>query len=114
VSNSHLEAAFEHWWKLLAPKDLPAPLREQKLIPGRKHQIDFSWPALKVAVEVDGGQHAYKGGRHNTDADRWKINKLSELGYRILRYSGTMIDNDPEAMIEQVAKVVREAITKSA
>lgn len=57
-------------------------------------------------VEVDGGQHKVGGGRHNTDADREKLNLYTQQGYRVLRYSGTMIEADPMGVVSQVLTVL--------
>ena len=107
MSESALEAAFLQWWELLAPDDLPQPERELQLIPGRKFKSDFVWSDARVVVEVDGGQYAPGGGRHNTDKDREKINLLTAHGWKVLRYSGQMIERDPVSIVEQVAKVVK-------
>lgn len=105
---SQLEETFLGWWCLLAPEGLPGPEREVKLIPGRKYQCDFVWRenGCRVVVEIDGGQWQALGGKHNTDADREKINLLTLRGWRVLRYSGSMIENDPTTMIEQVAQAI--------
>lgn len=106
--HSDLEEAFLNWWHILAPAGLPEPERELKLIPGRKFRCDFVWRlgGSGVVVEVDGGQYAAMGGRHNSDADREKINLLTLHGWRVLRYSGSMIENDPHTMISQVASAL--------
>lgn len=107
MSDSQLEAAFLHWWDLLSPPGSPLPEREVELVPGRKFKCDFVWRAERVVVEVDGGTHAPGGGRHNSDKDREKINLLAAHGWRVFRYSGSMIRRDPQAVIEQVAKLIK-------
>ena len=76
---------------------------------GRRWLFDFAFPddIGGIAVECDGGQHAYKGGRHNTDKDRDKLNHAACLGWRVLRFSGTML-HDPERCV----KMVRWALGK--
>ena len=68
---------------------------------GRKFRFDFCWVDAKVAVECDGGQYAFRGGRHATDKDRWKLNYAAALNWRVLRFSGTMLQ-DPEKCCELV------------
>lgn len=109
LSDSELESAFLYWWQILMP-DLPLPEREVELIPNRKFKCDFVWRDARVVTEVDGGTHAPGAGRHNTSKDRWKINKLVELGWHVLRYSGDMIRETPEDVIEQVARMVRKEV----
>jgi hypothetical protein len=106
ANRTTLESAFEHWWNIFAPLGTPDPEREIELVPGRRFRCDFVWKESRVIVEVDGGQWAYKGGRHNTDEDRHKINLLTLQGWRVLRYSGTMLEADPQAVIWEVASAV--------
>ena len=76
---------------------------------GRRWRFDFAFldDIGGIAVECDGGQHAYMGGRHNTDKDRDKLNHAACLGWRVLRFSGTML-HDPERCV----KMVRWALGK--
>lgn len=106
MSTSQLETLFAYYWRILAPQGMPEFEREQCLIPGRKFRVDFCNRASMVVVEVDGGQFKANGGRHNTDTDREKINLLTLYGWRVLRYSGTMIKNDPDKMVKQVASAI--------
>lgn len=100
---SHLEAAFAHWWALLAA-DLPAPEREYRFAPPRRWRFDFAWPDALAACECDGG--AYSRGRHTRgagfEADAEKLNEATVRGWRVLRFTGGMLDNNPAACIEQV------------
>ena len=65
----------------------------------RRWRFDFAWPALKLAVEIDGGQWAFSGGRHNSDADRNKCNTALTQGWRVLRFSGTQVTDGPATCI---------------
>ena len=117
--SSELEELFLAELHRLCPA-APEPERQTKLIEGRNFQVDFyfpwylgrslmfqgEWRLRGLVVEVDGGQHKAGGGRHNTDEDRFKINRLSMLGYCVLRFSGSMLANDPLTCISQVAEVL--------
>lgn len=63
--------------------------------PSRKYRFDFAWPAMKVALEVDGG--TFSGGRHTRGAgyaaDCEKLNEATILGWRVLRVTGAHIKN---------------------
>ncbi len=72
---------------------LPTPEREYRFDPVRLWRIDFAWPALKLAVEVEG--LTYAGGRHQRVAgyerDEEKYNALQLAGWTLLRFSGRAI-----------------------
>jgi very-short-patch-repair endonuclease len=88
---------------------LPPHEREYRFAPPRRWRFDFAWPERKVAVEVDGG--TWTGGRHTSGsgfaADLEKLNAAVTLGWRVLRYTTTMIRegnvlNDIETVLGQV------------
>lgn len=103
---SNLEEAFAQHWRTLTPSGTAQPVREYVPLPGRRYHVDFCWPDLKIVVEIDGGQRKPGGGRHNQDSDREKINLLVLAGWRVLRYSGEMVTNDPVTMVNQVMALV--------
>lgn len=68
-------------------------VREHKFaLPERKWRMDFAWLESHLAVEIDGGTHLPNGGRHNTDEDRWKCNDAAARGWKMLHFSGAMLD----------------------
>jgi very-short-patch-repair endonuclease len=101
-SKSKFEGQFRIAWRALAD-GAPIPEQEYQFHPERKWRFDFAWPAQLIAVEIDGGQwmRLRGGGRHNRDVDREKLNAAAVLGWRILRYSGSMLD-DPTAVVNEV------------
>ncbi len=102
---SELESAFEFYLRVLG-SDLPGHEREYRFHPTRRWRFDWSWPKSKLAVEIDGGQWVGRGGRHNSDKDREKLNAAAALGWRVLRFSGRMLKRDPLGCID----VVRQAL----
>lgn len=68
-------------------------VREYKPIEGRRYRIDFAWPDIQVAVEVEGG--SWSGGRHTTGQgfsdDCQKYNLLTTQGWSVLRYPSNLI-----------------------
>ena len=81
------------------------PEREYRFDAKRRWRFDFAWPAQKVAVEVDGG--TWTGGRHTSGAgfaaDIEKLNAATTQGWRVLRYTTTMIrEGNVLADIEQM------------
>lgn len=60
---------------------------EHAFHPGRLWRFDYAWPALKVALEVDGGAGGY--GRHSRPGgmrkDHEKLNTAAVMGWTVLR-----------------------------
>lgn len=104
AKESQLERMFFYYLNRLAD-DLPPVVREYRFHPTRRWRLDAAWPGYKIAAEVDGGEYAPRGGRHNTNKDREKMNAAAAAGWHVLRFSGSMIRNDPVGCI----KAVREA-----
>lgn len=102
MPQSALEARFTAWVLPLLPVK---PMEQYAFHPTRRWRFDYAWPSHLLAVEVDGGQWRTHGGRHNTDADREKLNAAAELGWRILRYSGAML-NTPQAVAAQITRAL--------
>lgn len=67
---------------------------------GRKWRFDFAWPAVKVAVECEGGTHS--GGRHTRgpgfEKDAEKYNAALLAGWRVLRFTQRQITSG-EALV---------------
>lgn len=108
--SSSLERTFAYWWSLLAD-DLPEPATEYKFHPRRKWRFDVAFVDARVYVELDGG--VYSNGRHTRgagfEADCEKLNAAALMGWRGLRYTATMLNNDPETVIGQVRALLERA-----
>lgn len=76
------------------------PQAEYQFCLPRKWRFDWAWVDQRVAVEIDGGQWLANGGRHNTDADRDKLNAAAALGWRVLRFSTQQLDTDPMTCVD--------------
>ncbi len=83
-----------------------SPTREYLFHPDRKWRIDFAWPDLKLAVEVESSVHRIRS-RFAGDLD--KYNALVLAGWTLLRYTRKMIESG-QAINEVTA--VLEALTK--
>jgi very-short-patch-repair endonuclease len=102
VGKSHLEALLA---AQIEQAGLPEPEREfmfAKRI-GRRWRLDFAWPDLKIAVEVDGGNWVY--GRHNrakgAHGDRDKFNEAVRMGWRVLHFDDIHLNEDKALAILQ-------------
>lgn len=105
---SELEAFFDLMWRVYAPPDAPEPQPEYVFARPRRWRFDRAWPTVKIAVEIEGG--VYSGGRHTRGAgfthDCQKYNTATLLGWRILRFTGPMLQDDPEQAIGLVTKLL--------
>lgn len=67
--------------------------------------LDFYCSERRLAIEVDGGQHAYAyGQKHDADRDRY----LKELNIRMMRFW----NNDVLQNIEGVGQKIKEEVEK--
>lgn len=106
MAKSKLETLF---WLHLMNLDLPVmPEPEYKFHPVRKWRLDFAWPSLRLAVEIEGA--VWTGGRHTRGsgflADIDKYNALASMGWRLLRFDGGAVRAGRAA--QEVAHLVRE------
>jgi very-short-patch-repair endonuclease len=109
MARSKLETLF---WLHLANLDLPMPVPEYKFHPTRKWRIDFAWPGLMLAVELEGA--IWTGGRHTRGAgvlnDMEKYNALTAMGWLLLRFDGRAVMTGRAA--SDTAALVRELIAQ--
>lgn len=74
---------------------LPEPEREYRFMPPRRFKFDFAWPAVMVALEVEGG--VYSGGRHTTGSgftqDCEKYTEAALRGWKVIRVTSHHINN---------------------
>ena len=66
-----------------------------------RHIVDFAVPARKLAIEIDGGQHASTGA-----ADARRTLQLAVHGYRVIRFW----NNDVLGNLDGVLETVRSEV----
>lgn len=96
---------FASAWRLLSATQFQFE-REYRFHDVRKWRFDFAFVHQKVAVEVDGGQWAFRGGRHATDGDRDKGNHAAALGWRVLHFSPKQLRDDPAGCVALVERAL--------
>lgn len=94
TTTTRQESPLERHLRLaMAAVGLPVAVQEHQFHPTRKWRLDFCWPAVKLAVEIEGGAFAGPGHRSvgvflkNID----KYNALTLLGWRLLRFHGDQV-----------------------
>ena len=89
--------------RLLKDHGLP-PAVFQLVLPDPGYRIDFAYPDVLLAIEVDG--YDPHGTRKAFDTDRARQNRLVLLGWTILRFTWTQVVRQPA----KVAADVRTAL----
>ena len=64
----------------LALRELPTEHRFRRQHPIGSHVVDFARPGRKLAIELDGGQHAQQEG------DAARTLEIAHRGYRVIRF----------------------------
>lgn len=79
---------------------LPQPLEEYRFDRQRRWRFDFAWPEQRVAVEVDG--ETAHARYHQTSRDALKRNAAQVQGWRVLVWTGSLIRQQPAALLDQL------------
>jgi very-short-patch-repair endonuclease len=69
-------------------------------VTGQRFEIDVAFPAIKLAIEVDG--FAYHSGDDRFQGDRTKQNALLASGWRVLRFTWADLDQRPQHVVRQI------------
>jgi len=83
--DSEIEALFALQWRALK---LPPAYRDFRPLEGRKLELDFAWPAIRFAVEIDGAVHRITE-RFHADCEKHALCALA--GWQVLRLTGRHI-----------------------
>jgi predicted transcriptional regulator of viral defense system len=84
---------------LIERAGLPRPeVQHEVTVQGRRYRIDLAYPAVKLAVELDGSKHREKP---TFERDRARQNALVLAGWTILRYTW-------DHYVRQSGRIIRE------
>jgi very-short-patch-repair endonuclease len=95
---SKLEETFR---ELIRGSDLP-DYEANVLVEGEL--VDALWRQQRVIVELDG--YTYHKSRAQFEADRARDAKLQVAGYRVLRITQQRLQNEPEAVLEDLRRLL--------
>lgn len=66
--------------------------------------VDFFCNKLKLAVELDGYTHGFE---KTFDRDKWKEQRLKEIGITVIRYKDDDVINNIEGVLEDIKGCIR-------
>ncbi len=89
--------------RLLRDHGLP-PAVFQHVVPGTGARVDFAYPAVHLAIEVDG--YDVHGTRKAFDADRDRQNRLFLAGWHVIRFTWTQVVRHPGSVATQVQEAL--------
>jgi very-short-patch-repair endonuclease len=80
---------------------LPHPKAEVVWGPNRRYRLDFAYPHLRLAIEVDGwsAHFAPEQQRH----DNRRANALARAGWTVLHYDWWEVTHSPEQVAAEIA-----------
>jgi very-short-patch-repair endonuclease len=93
---------------LLIKAGLPRP-QVQAPIPEAHARADLYYPAARLVIEYDGGNH-----RDRMVEDNRRQNLLMNAGYRVLRFTASDIHNRPDMVVAQVSAAAAAFATRPA
>ena len=85
-------------WKALRSRRLGG-LKFRRQHPVGSYFVDFCCLEFKLAVELDGGQHALQ-----TDVDERRSDSLARKGYRVLRFWNHEVLTNLEGVLHRIAE----------
>lgn len=75
------------------------------VLAGTLYYIDIAFRGARLAVEIDGRDHENKADLF--ESDRWRQNALVNAGWRVLRFTWSMIHDHPEVVLAAIRRGLR-------
>ncbi len=91
--------AERHLWQRIRTQQLGVKFRRQH--PVENYILDFACVELKLALELDGGQHA-----ESKVSDEQRTSNLNATGWRVLRFWNNEVLENTEAVLENIYTAV--------
>ncbi len=85
------------WYDFL--KQLPVTVRRQKVL--GSYIVDFFIASANLVIEVDGSQHFFEEGQ---SYDKCRDAYLQSRGLRVLRYSNREINQEFQAVCQDISR----------
>ena len=77
----------------------PAGFHVRRQVPVGSSVVDFACLKHRLVIEVDGGQHSRDEG---LERDRIRDARLLDLGFKIVRFWNTEIDQNLDGVVETI------------
>jgi hypothetical protein len=74
-------------------------------------EVDFLWPAQRLAVETDG--HQVHGTRQAFERDRRRDRRLLLAGWRVVRFTWRQLVSDPDEVAATIRALLQPAASES-
>ena len=87
-------------WRLLRNRQVDG-IKFRRQRPIGRYIVDFVAIERDLIVELDGGQHAI-----STDAGRVRTQRLSGMGFRVIRFWNNHVLLNPEEVISEIRKAL--------
>ncbi len=100
--------AEQRLWRLLRDRRLGAKFRRQHSI--GPYVVDFYCPRLRLAIELDGGQHFHPD---EIDRDARRTVYLRARGVRVLRFHNVELLGETDGVLERIWEELGRASTPS-
>ena len=94
--------AEQHLWRHLRMRQM-ASYKFRRQHPALSYILDFACIDLKLAIELDGGQHA-----NNIEADEMRTKALNHAGWKVVRFWNNDVLTNTEAVLLEIYKQIGE------
>ena len=105
---SPIEEAFWRAYIEARPHELNGIKPQHEVFDGR-YRLDFALPDKKIGIELDG--YAWHSDRETFTKDRARQRELELDGWRLIRFSGSEINADPDDCVRQAAALASRFAT---
>ncbi len=113
LANAHRSEVTDSDFELLVIASLlegglPEPVLHHRVLDGERFvaEVDLAYPALKIAIELDGRHHLKPEVR---ERDLARQNDLVLLGWTVLRFSWERFAAHPERVLSEVRAAIQGA-----
>jgi very-short-patch-repair endonuclease len=67
-------------------------------------RVDFAYPDLRIAIEVDG--YRWHSGRARWERDLGRRNDLTALGWRVVHVTSSDLAHRPDRIVRMIAQAL--------